>query len=56
MYDAMVVQVGDSGESCSNEVGSVGLVVIAFAANAVKELPAKSKVSDEVNCEASVTF
>lgn len=36
----MVVQVGDSREGGSNEVGGVGFVVAAFAADSVEELTA----------------
>ncbi len=50
MYDAMVVEVCNSGEGSAHEFGSVGLVVRAFAADAVEELAAEGEVGDEVDC------
>jgi hypothetical protein len=39
--DAMVVEVGYCAEGCADEVRGVGLVVGAFAADAVEELAAE---------------
>jgi hypothetical protein len=50
MHDAMVVQIGDSREGGPNEVGSVGLVVVSFATDAVEQLASQSKISDQVDC------
>ena len=44
----MVVQVGDGGEGGADQGGGVGLVVAAFAADAVEELAAEREVGDEV--------
>ena len=49
MDDAVVVQIGDGGKSCSNEIGSVGLVVVSLAADAVEQFAAKRKVGDKVD-------
>lgn len=46
----MVVEVGDGGKGCADEVGGVGLVVAAFAADAVEELAAEGEVGDEIDC------
>jgi hypothetical protein len=50
MYDAVVVEVCDSGQGCTHEVGRVGLVIVAFATDAVEELASKREVSDKVDC------
>jgi hypothetical protein len=50
MHDAVVVQIGDSGEGSPDEVGSIGLVVVSFAADAVEQLASQSKISDQVDC------
>jgi hypothetical protein len=50
MYDTVIVEVGDSGESCSNQVGGVGFVVVAFSADAVKQLASKREVGNKVDC------
>jgi hypothetical protein len=49
MDDAVVVKVGDCGEGGTDEVRSVGLVVGAFAADAIEELAAEGEVSDKVD-------
>jgi hypothetical protein len=49
MYNAVIVEICDGGESRSNEIGGVGLVVVAFAANAIEELTTKGKIRDEVD-------
>jgi hypothetical protein len=49
MYDAVVVEIRDGRESGSNEVRSVGFVVIAFSADAVEQLAAERKIGDEVD-------
>lgn len=46
--DAVVVQVGDGRERRADEVGGVGFVVGALAADAVEELAAEGQVRDEV--------
>ena len=51
MYDTMVVEVGDSAESGSDQIGGVRFVVGALAADAIKELAAESEVRDEVDCK-----
>ena len=40
----MVVEVGDSGECCADEVGGVGFIVTAFPAYPVEELTAECEV------------
>ena len=44
VYDAMVVEVGNGRESGADEVGGVGFVIGAFAADAVEELAAEGEV------------
>jgi hypothetical protein len=50
MHNAMIVQVGDGGKSGTNEVGSVGLVVGAFATDTIEKLATKGKICDKVYC------
>lgn len=50
MYDAVVVEVCDGGKGGSHEVGGIGLVVVAFPADAVKQLSTKREISYEVDC------
>lgn len=47
----MVVEVGDGGEGCADEIRSVGFVVTTFSAYPVEEFAAESEVSDEVDWE-----
>ena len=49
MYDSVVVEIGNSGEGCSNQIGSIRLVVITFTTDTVKEFTAKGKVSYKVD-------
>ena len=59
MYYAMVMEIGDSGEGCADEVCSVGFIVTSFATYAIEQFPAECKVSYKVYCgnisEASLT-
>lgn len=48
--DAVVMEVGDSGEGCADEVCGVGFVVTAFSAYSVEEFAAEGQVCDEVDC------
>ncbi len=47
----MVVEVGDGGEGCADEVCGVGFVVASLSAYAVEELAAEGEVRDEVDWE-----
>jgi hypothetical protein len=49
MYDTVVVEVGDSGEGRSNQIGGIGLVVVAFSTDAIEKLSSEREVSYEVN-------
>lgn len=49
MYDPMIVQVCDGGESGSNQVRSVSLIIGAFATDAIEELAAKGEVGNEIH-------
>ena len=51
MDNAVVVKVGDGGESGSDEVRGVRLVVGAFPADAIEELAAECEVGYEVYCD-----
>ena len=48
MDDVVIVQVGDGRESGTDEVGGVGLVVGALAADAVEELAAQREEMNRV--------
>ena len=50
MHNAMIVKVCDCRKSGSNEVGSVGLVVRAFSANAIEQFATEGKICDKVYC------
>lgn len=50
VYNAMIVKVCDRGKSCTNEVGSVRLVIGAFAADTVEQFTTKGKICDKVYC------
>ena len=49
MDDAVVVEVGDGGESCANEVCGVGFVVASFSAYSIEEFTAEGEVCDEID-------
>lgn len=51
MYDAVIVEVCDCGESRSNQVGGVGLVVVALSTNAIEQLASEGKVCYKVDCK-----
>lgn len=53
VYNSMVVEVGDSGECCSNQVCGIRLVVVALSTDAVEQLASKRKVGHKVYCERS---
>jgi hypothetical protein len=44
MYNTMVVEIGNSGESRSHQVGGIGFIVVTFSADAIKKLASKRKV------------
>jgi hypothetical protein len=46
MYDAMVMEVCDSGEGRSHEICGVGFVIVALSANAIKQLASERKIGD----------
>jgi len=48
MYDAMVMQVSNSGKRSANQIGGVLFVVVAFATDTIEELTTKGQVGDEV--------
>jgi hypothetical protein len=49
MHDAVVMEVCDCGESGTDQVGGVGFVVAAFAADSVEEFAAECEVGYEVD-------
>lgn len=51
MDNAVVVEVGYSGQGCADEVCSVAFVVAAFSAYPVEELPTECEIGDEVDYE-----
>lgn len=51
MYYAVIVKICDSGEGCSNQIGSVRLVVVAFSTDAIEQLSSKCEIGYEVNCK-----
>lgn len=53
MHDAMVVEVCDGGESGSDKVGGIRLVVVALPTDAVEQFTTKSEVRDQVDCSLS---
>ena len=50
MHDAVIVEVCDGGKRGSNQIASVGLVVVSFATNAVEQLSSEGKIGNEVDC------
>ncbi len=48
--DTVIVEVGYSRESCSDQVGGIGFVIATFSTNPIKQLTAKSEVSHQVYC------
>ena len=46
MNNPMVMEVGDSGESCADEVCSVGFVVASFSTYSIKQFTAESEVGN----------
>lgn len=49
MDDAVVVEIGHSGESCANEICGIGFVVASFSAYSIEEFTAKGEVCDEID-------
>ena len=45
----MVVEVGDRGEGCADQVCGVGFVVAAFSAYPIEKFAAESEVGDKVD-------
>lgn len=44
MYNAVVVEVGNSGEGCADEVRGVGFVVAAFSTYSVEQFTTQGKI------------
>jgi hypothetical protein len=42
------MQICDGRQNCPNEIGSIGLVIAAFATNAIEKFSAKSQVCHEI--------
>jgi hypothetical protein len=50
VHNAMIVKVCDCGKSGTNEVGSVRLVIGAFAADTIEQFTTEGEIRDEVYC------
>lgn len=50
VYYAMIMEIGDSGESCADEVCSVGFVVASFSTYAIEQFPAEREVGYKIYC------
>ena len=46
MNNAVVMEIGDGGESGANEVCSVGFIVATFSAYPVEQFSTKGEISD----------
>ena len=48
--NAVVVKVCDCRQRGSDQIASVGLIVVSFSTDAIEKLASKREVSNEVNC------
>lgn len=50
MHDPMVVEICNGGESGTDKISGIGLVVASFAADSIEELTSKSQIRNEIDC------
>lgn len=48
VHNSVVMEIGHGREDGANEVRGVGLVIAAFATDAIKQLSAKGKVGNQI--------